>query len=205
MNFYKVLEMPLVYRVSQYVFAPGMDAIVTGHLSRVLAGIPTPARILDVGCGPSSWLWKFGMRPVGLDLCHAYTKKFQAVGSRSITASAASLPFSAGRFDLVFSYGLLHHLPAVTARGAIQEVVRVTRAGGHAVLFDPVLPKTLWKRPQAWALCKLDRGRFIQSQELYESAILGDPGWKTVRFTHSYIGTEGVLSVLQKGNLRCQE
>ena len=74
MNLYRILEIPLVYRTAQFVLAPGMDRIVTDLLSRTLARIPTPTTILDVGCGPSSWLWKFGMKPVGLDLCHAYSK-----------------------------------------------------------------------------------------------------------------------------------
>ena len=197
---YKVLEVPLVYRASQFIIAPGMDGIVTELLSRTFSQMPAPARVLDVGCGPSSWLWKFGMKPLGLDLCHAYTRRFNEVGSRSITASAASLPFSADCFDLVFSYGLVHHLPQTIARASIEEIIRVTCAGGHVVLFDPVLPKEVWRRPQAWALCKLDRGRFIRTQEVYESSILKNSKWKTFRFTHSYLGTEGVLSVLRKSN-----
>ena len=198
MNVYKILEVPRVYRAAQVVLAPGMDAIVTEHLSRTLSQMPTPAAVLDVGCGPSSWLWKFGMKPMGLDLCHAYTKRFKEGANRSVTGSAASLPFSADCFDLVFSYGLVHHLPEAIARDTIEEVIRVTRAGGHVVLFDPVLPKIGWRRPQAWVLCKLDRGRFIRTQEVYESSILRNPEWKTWRFTHSYLGTEGVLCVLRK-------
>jgi SAM-dependent methyltransferase len=198
MNLYRVLEMPLVYRTAQFVLAPGMDRIVTDLLSRTFARIPTPATSLDVGCGPSSWLWKFGMKPVGLDLCHAYTKKFRDAGNLSVTGSAAMLPFAGDSFDLVFSYGLLHHLPDATARETVGEIIRVTRVGGHVVIFDPMLPKTAWRRPQAWALCNLDRGKFIRQQEIYESSILGTAEWETLRFTHSYLGTEGVLSILQK-------
>jgi ubiquinone/menaquinone biosynthesis C-methylase UbiE len=199
MNLYRVLEIPLVYRTAQFALAPGMDRIVTEHLSRILARIPTPATVLDVGCGPNSWLWKFGMKPVGLDLCYAYTKKFRDAGNLSVTGSAAILPFSNDSFDLVFSYGLLHHLPCTVARETLGEIIRVMRTGGHAVVFDPVLPKAAWKRPQAWVLCKLDRGKFIRQQDIYQSSILRAPEWKTFRFTHSYLGTEGVLSVLQKG------
>jgi SAM-dependent methyltransferase len=199
MNIYRVLEIPLVYRMSQAVLAPGNVRIITKHLSRTFAQVPTSATVLDVGCGPSSFLWNLGMKPVGLDLCHAYTKKFRDAGNLSVTASAAVLPFPADSFDLVFSASLLHHLPDDMARDTIGEIVRVTRPGGQAVLFDPVLPKAAWRRPQAWALCKLDRGKFIRSQGDYESCILGAREWKTFRFTHTYLGAEGVLTLLRKG------
>jgi len=199
MNIYRVLEIPLVYRMAQAVLAPGNARIITKHLSRTFAQIPTPATVLDVGCGPSSLLWNFGMKPLGLDLCHAYMKKFRATGNLSVTASAAILPFPADSFDLVFSSNLLHHLPDTMARETVGEIVRITRPGGQAVLFDAVLPKAAWRRPQAWALCKLDRGKFIRSQGDYESCILGARGWKTFRFTHSYLGAEGLLTLLQKG------
>ncbi|MFZ0961355.1 MAG: class I SAM-dependent methyltransferase [Terriglobia bacterium] len=199
MNVYRVLEIPWVYQVSQAVLAPGGARIIAKHLSRSFAPVPTPARVLDVGCGPSSFLWNFGMKPVGLDLCHAYAKKFRDGGYLSVTASAAGLPFPADSFDLVFSASLLHHLPDTMARETVREIVRVTRPGGQAVLFDPVLPKAAWRRPQAWALCKLDRGRFIRSQGDYESCILGAREWKTFRFTHTYLGAEGLLTLLQKG------
>jgi SAM-dependent methyltransferase len=197
-NLYRVLEIPPVYRAAQHVLAPGMDRIVTELLSRTVSQFPTPATILDVGCGPSSWLWKFGMKPVGLDLCHAYTKKFRDAGNLSVTGSAALLPFPSESFELVFSYGLLHHLPEALARETVGEIIRVTRASGHVVIFDPMLPKVAWRRPHAWVLGKLDRGKFIRPQGIYESCILGAREWRTLRFTHSYLGTEGVLSVLQK-------
>jgi SAM-dependent methyltransferase len=199
MNIYRVLEIPLVYRMSQAVLAPGGARIITEHLSRTFAQVPTPVTVLDVGCGPSSFLWNFGMKPVGLDHFHTYAKKFRDGGNLSVTASAAVLPFLADSFDLVFSSSLLHHLPDAMARETVGEIVRVTRPGGQAVLFDPVLPKAAWRRPQAWALCKLDRGKFIRSQDDYESCVLGAREYKIFRFTHTYLGAEGVLTLLRKG------
>jgi hypothetical protein len=61
MSIYDVLETPLVYRISQFVLAPGMDRIVTARLARMFAGILRPEKVLEVGCGPASWLWKLGV------------------------------------------------------------------------------------------------------------------------------------------------
>jgi SAM-dependent methyltransferase len=195
MSIYAVLEKPLVYRVSQAVLAPGMDRIVTGRLSRIFAQIPNASRVLDVGCGPSSWLWKLGMQPIGLDLCHAYTTRFQSNGGRAVTASCTNIPFPEDTFDVVFSYALLHHLPEPMAQQTVAEILRVTRPNGKVILFDPVVPKIAALRPLAWALCKLDRGRFIRPQHEYETQVLGGSDWKIERFMHSYLGTEGVLSL----------
>jgi SAM-dependent methyltransferase len=198
MNIYKVLEMPLAYRLSQFVLAPGMDRIVTARLARMFAEIPRPDRVLDVGCGPSSWLWKLEMKPIGLDLCHAYTTRFRANGSNAVTASSVSLPFPANTFDVVFSCHLLHHLSEQLAQETVGEILRVTRPYGHVNLFDPVVPRVAAARPLAWALCKLDRGRFIRPQHEYETRVLGRPEWRIERFTHSYLGTKGLLSLLTK-------
>ena len=138
------------------------------------------------------------MKPVGLDICHAYTARCRAKGSRAVTASAVSLPFPSDFFDVVFSYSLLHHLPDQAARETVREILRVTRPNGHVILFDPVVPRIAAVRPLAWALCRLDRGRFIRPQHEYETRVLGRTEWKIERFTHSYLGTEGLLSLLAK-------
>ncbi|HTA43182.1 MAG TPA: class I SAM-dependent methyltransferase [Bryobacteraceae bacterium] len=198
MNFHAILENPSVYRASQVLLAPGMTRIVTRRLARIFEMIPRPERVLDVGCGPDSWLWKLGMKPVGLDVCHPYTTRYRAAGSDAVTASSFHLPFPDGFFDVVFSYSLLHHLPEQSARRTVEEILRVTRTKGHVILFDPVVPKIPSLRPVAWALCRLDRGRFIRCQQEYESRILKGTEWKIERFTHSYLGTEGLLSLQVK-------
>ena len=199
MSLYRLLENPAVYRASQTVLAPGMDAILTRELGKMVAGIPSDAKALDVGCGPVSWLWKFGMKPAGLDILHSYTTRFLARGGSCVTASAAAIPFASDSFDLVFSYALLHHLPDELAQQTVGEMIRVVKPKGSVIIFDPVLPRAAWRRPIAWALCKLDRGHFIRPQPVLEAKILGGSGRaNTRRVTHSYLGKEGVLCRLKK-------
>jgi ubiquinone/menaquinone biosynthesis C-methylase UbiE len=47
---------------------------------------------------------------------------------------ATSLPFPDGRFDVVLSFAMLHHV--VDWERAVAEVVRVMRPGGHLVGYD---------------------------------------------------------------------
>ena len=198
MKLYTLLEKPIVYQIVQIVLAPGMHGIVKRQLTKMTAEIPHKALVLDVACGPSSRLWRIGMRPIGLDLSHTYALKFRESGGVSVTASARELPFRSDTFDAVLCFGLLHHLPEDVARTAVSEIVRVTRPGGHVIVFDPVLPKVSWRRPVAWTLCKLDRGRFIRRQPEYQSRILSPDPWKVERMMHSYLGTEGVFCLLKK-------
>lgn len=47
---------------------------------------------------------------------------------------AAALPFADGRFDVVLSFAMLHHV--VDWEQAVAEAVRVIRPGGHLVGYD---------------------------------------------------------------------
>jgi ubiquinone/menaquinone biosynthesis C-methylase UbiE len=51
-------------------------------------------------------------------------------------ADAADLPFADGRFDLVLSAAMLHHVPAWP--DALTEAVRVLRPGGRLIGYDPL-------------------------------------------------------------------
>lgn len=138
------------------------------------------------------------MQPVGLDLSHSYTKKYLAAGGMCVTASASEIPFAPETFDLVLSVALLHHLPEEVARETVAEMVRVVRPGGLVVIFDPVRPASAILRPLAYALCRLDRGEFIRRQDELCSRILPPLEWDVQRFTHSYVGTEGLICTLRK-------
>jgi SAM-dependent methyltransferase len=103
-------------------------------------------RVLDLGCGfgaASSFFALRGAAVVGVDisqmmLCRARSvaDRCQVAGRfRACRAAVEYLPMCDDSFDLVYGYGILHH---ADLRLALQEVRRVLRPGGRAVLVEPL-------------------------------------------------------------------
>lgn len=99
-------------------------------------------RVLEVGCGTGTDLLQFaraGALVTGVDLTPqsiAITRdKFRAYGfdGEFAVADAESLNFPDGKFDVVYSFGVLHHTP--DTGGAIAEMHRVLKPGGEAVVM----------------------------------------------------------------------
>lgn len=105
--------------------------------------------ILDVGTGPG-WILPAlrqsqpELQLVGVDISPAMVatarNNMQAVGyDREIdlgVAAAEALPFADGQFDAVVSTGSLHHWKAPLV--ALNEVHRVLKTGGYALVYDLV-------------------------------------------------------------------
>jgi SAM-dependent methyltransferase len=93
--------------------------------------------ILDCGCGTGhnlTWLRRYG-RAYGIDLTWAGLQFARARGERlTARASAAQLPFTSDRFDLVTSFDVLYALDDETERQAIAEMARVLKPGGRLVV-----------------------------------------------------------------------
>jgi ubiquinone/menaquinone biosynthesis C-methylase UbiE len=114
-----VVEMPLAQLAGKDVLeigsgAGGHSALFAAHGARVTAVDLTPERV------------------------QATADKFRLMGERAagckaIEADAESLPFPDGRFDIVYSNGVLHHTND-TAR-ALAEAFRVLKPGGRAVIM----------------------------------------------------------------------
>lgn len=103
------------------------------------------ARFLDVGCGTgnrSMLAAKFyGVKEfVGLDatavslaIANQVAQEEQFDRFRSVQGSLFEMPFEDGSFDVVVSWGVLHHTPD-PLRG-LREMVRVCRPGGFVGFF----------------------------------------------------------------------
>lgn len=96
-------------------------------------------RVLEVGVGAGTdfiqWV-RAGAEAHGVDLTDEAVahveQRLKIYGLRAAevrTADAESLPYPDDHFDLVYSWGVIHHSPS-TVR-ALQELVRVTKPGGE--------------------------------------------------------------------------
>ena len=75
---------------------------------------------------------------------------------RYVEPSASGvMPFDNESFDLVTSFGVLHHIPNVTK--VVDEVCRVLRPGGHFVLREPIHSMGDWRNPRS-GLTARERG-----------------------------------------------
>ena len=91
--------------------------------------------VLEVGCGTGLILERLGRRArsaVGVDLSPGMLERARARGLEVHQSDASSLPFDDESFDLVVSFKVLAHVEDIG--GALREIHRVLRPGGHAVL-----------------------------------------------------------------------
>lgn len=190
-----LLEIPALYRLSQLLLAPGAEQLLHRRIQQLAAALPAAGSLLDVGCGPSSWLWKLGAHPVGLDLSHPYSAAFSRRQEPAVTGSALALPFADHTFEGVWNIGVLHHLPDDLARLAIQEMLRVRTPGGYVVILDAVLPHSPWTRSLATLIRRLDRGQFMRSQAQLAALLPELAKWSMRRYTYAATGLEMLESV----------
>ncbi|MBI3402503.1 MAG: class I SAM-dependent methyltransferase, partial [Acidobacteria bacterium] len=114
----------------------GFRAFVTPLLRTATATVPD-ARLLDCGCGTGAnlaLLDRFG-RAYGFDLSAMGLRIAREAGrTRLAQASVVTAPFRDGSFDVVASFDVLYSLDRGAERAAIDEMFRLLRPGGFAVV-----------------------------------------------------------------------
>ena len=129
---------------------------------------------------------------MGVEIDPARAAAFRRGGGAAVRASAPLLPFAAGTFDAAWCFGVLHHLDDGAAAAAVREMRRVTRAGGATVVFDSVWPEPAWREPLAWAVRRLDRGRWVRRQADLEALLPEREDWTCERIRYARNGLEGL-------------
>ncbi len=114
-------------------------------------------RLLEVGVGAGTdfvnWV-RHGAIATGVDLTERGVRLtrerlgLEGLSAEVAVADAEELPFADSSFDLVYSYGVLHHSP--DTRRAIGEVYRVLRPGGTALVMIYHVPS--WAGFLLWAV-----------------------------------------------------
>jgi len=136
---------------------------------------------IGVGAGTDFQQWvEHGAKATGVDLTEAgigLTKERLSLfelDAKVRQADAENLPFDDASFDVVYSYGVLHHTP--DTRRAISEVHRVLRPGGTALIMIYRVPS--WTGFNLWGLHCLAKGRpwVTPRQAIYDH--LESPGTK---------------------------
>jgi ubiquinone/menaquinone biosynthesis C-methylase UbiE len=147
--------------------APHYDDAIPRHVAQhylrkrvALVGeyVPPGAKVLDVGCGTGTLaaaLRAAGYAVYGVDQSAGMLGQMgRSARGTPVAGLCQGLPFGDGGFDLAITVATLHHItdPHRIAE-TIGEMCRVTRAGGHVVIWDhnpnnPYWPILMKRVPQ---------------------------------------------------------
>jgi ubiquinone/menaquinone biosynthesis C-methylase UbiE len=145
------------------------------------------AMVLEIGIGSGcdfiAWP-RNNARAVGIDLTrasvemtlrHLETEGFGLGQANLAQADAEHLPFRDESFDMVYSYGVLHHSPD-TVRG-LCEAARVLKPGGKARIMIYHHPS--WTGMLLWIYHALFKGRIFKGMRRVVYEHLESPGTKS--------------------------
>jgi ubiquinone/menaquinone biosynthesis C-methylase UbiE len=120
-------------------------------------------RVLEVGVGLGTDFVRFaraGAEATGVDLTEAAVESvrerlaLEDLSADLRVADAEDLPFAEGEFDLVYSWGVLHHTP--DTQRALAEVRRVVKPGGEGKVM--LYSRRSWVALGVWLRHGLLRG-----------------------------------------------
>jgi SAM-dependent methyltransferase len=131
---------PILFRVEQsHWWHIGRRHILAGFVEDICRRVTDRrARILDVGCGTGAnllMLSKYGAAE-GVDISEDALAFCRERGLDHVKQGAGEeLPYEDGTFDLVTAFDVVEHMDDDLA--GLEEMFRVLRPGGHALLFVP--------------------------------------------------------------------
>ncbi len=104
-------------------------------------------QILELGCGRAELTRRIASSGTGRRIMALEVDELQHARNREIDdlpnvvfalGGAQAIPAEDDRFDVVFMFKSLHHVPVELMGQALQEIRRVLKPGGHAYISEPV-------------------------------------------------------------------
>jgi ubiquinone/menaquinone biosynthesis C-methylase UbiE len=138
-------------------------------------------KVLEVGCGMGTDLLQFargGATVHGIDLTEKAVSLTRTrlglygFGGTVLIANSESIPFADNYFDLVYSWGVVHH--AMSPETAAREILRVCKPGGRVMIM--VYNRRSLVALQAWLYYGLLRGKPTRSATELLGEHLQSPG-----------------------------
>jgi ubiquinone/menaquinone biosynthesis C-methylase UbiE len=184
-----------------------------GQIALKLMNLKGHEKIIDIGCGTGTLTLEAGQKLsadkgghiIGIDaaakMIALARKKVPAMPQvRFDVAAAEKLGYKDESFDLALSTFFFHHIDAQLKLAALNEMWRVLKKGGKAVIVDVDTPTTLFGKICAWS------GYILFHQEEIRENIEGklreimrQSQFGEFQFISSHLGYVSIF-VLQKGS-----
>ncbi|MGA9995584.1 MAG: class I SAM-dependent methyltransferase [Pyrinomonadaceae bacterium] len=141
-------------------------------------------RVLEVGCGLGTDLLQFargGAEVYGIDLtqkgARLARKRLALYGQKgnTLVGDSENLPFPDNYFDLVYSWGVIHHTP--DTEKAAREIMRVCKPGGRVQVM--IYHRRSLLALQSWIVYGLLRGAPQRSASEIIAHHVESPGTKS--------------------------